>query len=73
MVSVNKCGGSCNTIDDLFVWVCVPDKVENVTGKVFNLMMWVNETRFLVPHESCECKFEMNESVCNPRQILESW
>ena len=71
-VSVNKCSGSCNTIDDQFVWVCGPDKVENVTGKVFNLMMWVNETRFLVQHESCECKFGMNESACNPNPILES-
>ena len=33
--------------------------------KVFNLMSKVNETRFLVQHESCECKYRLNESVCN--------
>ena len=27
-VSVNKCGGSCNTSDDPYVRVSVPDKVK---------------------------------------------
>ena len=36
--------------------------------KVFNLMSGVNETRFLVEHESFECKCELNESVCNSKQ-----
>ena len=27
-VSINKCGGSCNTIDDPYVSVCVPNKVK---------------------------------------------
>ena len=36
--------------------------------KVFNLMSEVNETRFSVQHESCECKYEFNEGVCNSNQ-----
>ena len=28
----------------------------------------VNETRFLVQHESCECKFRLNENVCDSKQ-----
>ena len=47
---------------------CVPNKVKNVNVKVFNLMSGVNETRFLVQHESCECKCGLNESVCNSKQ-----
>ena len=31
-------------------------------------MSGVNETRFLVQHESCECKCGLNESVCNSKQ-----
>ena len=38
--------------------------------KVFNLMSGVNKTRFLVQHESCECKCGSNESVCNSKQKL---
>ena len=30
-VSVNKCGGSCNTTKDPYALVSVPDKVKNVT------------------------------------------
>ena len=31
-------------------------------------MSEVNETRFLVQHESCECKCGSNENVCNSKQ-----
>ena len=31
-------------------------------------MSGVNETRFLVEHESCECKYGLNKSVCNSKQ-----
>ena len=30
VVNVNKCGGSCNTIDDPHAQIFVSDKVENV-------------------------------------------
>ena len=38
-VSAQKCGGSCNTIDDPYSRLCVPNKIKNVNVKVFNLMM----------------------------------
>ena len=47
-VSVHKCDGSCNTTDDPYARVCVPNKVTNLNEKVFNLMSGVNKTRFLV-------------------------
>ena len=43
-VTVNKCHGSCNPIEDPQARVCL--KVKNRTAKVFNLMSVVNETRF---------------------------
>ena len=46
--SVNKSGGSCNTIDDPYVRVFVLNKVKNVNAKVFSLVSGVNETRFSV-------------------------
>ena len=55
------CGGSCSFIDDHYTRVCVPNKVKNINVKVFNLMLWVNETRFLIQHESYECKCGLNE------------
>ena len=48
-VTVNKCGGSCNTINDLYAKTCNPNmNVKNVDVKVFNLMLGVSETRFCV-------------------------
>ena len=37
--------------------------------KIFHLTLVVNETRFLVQHESCECKCGLHENVCNSKQI----
>ena len=64
-VSFNKWGESYYTIGDPYGRVCFPNKVNNINVKVFILMSGVNETRFLVQHESCECKCGLNESVCN--------
>ena len=62
-VSVIKCHGNYNTINDSYVRICVPNKVKkNMNVKVFNLISGVNKTGFLVPHEPCECKCGFNES-----------
>ena len=44
-IKVNKCSGSCNNINDLYSKLCVPDVVQNINVKVFNLMSRTNETR----------------------------
>ena len=51
----------------MFEYVC-PNKVKDMNVNVFNLVSGVNETRFLVQHESSECKCELNESVCHSMQ-----
>ena len=37
VVSVNKCGGNCNTTDDPYARMYAPDKVKNMNVKVFNV------------------------------------
>ena len=39
-------------VDDLYDWVCVPNKVKNMNVEVFNLTSGVNETKLIVQHES---------------------
>ena len=68
IVSVNKCGGNCNTIDDPYAGVHVPNKIKKINTKVFNSMSGVNETRFLVQNQSCECKYRLSKSVCSSKQ-----
>ena len=54
-IRFNQCGGSCNAINYPYARVYVSNKARNIDVKVFNLMSGVNETRFIVQHESWEC------------------
>ena len=42
---VNKCSGSCNTLDNPMSKICVPKIVKNVNMQVYNFLMRLNETR----------------------------
>ena len=61
-IEASRCSGSCNNINDLYAKVCVPDVVENLNVKVFNLMSRTNETRFIEWHE-LKMKIVKNMSV----------
>ena len=47
IIKVNKCSGSCNSINDPYAKLCGPDVVKNINVKVFNLMSKTNETRHI--------------------------
>ena len=68
-VLVNKCSGSCNTLDDPMAKLRVPNIVKRVNMKVYNFLMRLNETRNVLWHESCKCVCRLNSSVCNSKQI----
>ena len=53
-VLVNKCSGSCNTLDNPMSKICVPKIIKNVNMKVYNFLMRLNETRNVLWHESCK-------------------
>ena len=36
-IKVNKCSGICNSINDPYANLCVPDNVKNINAKVFNV------------------------------------
>ena len=44
-VLVNKCSGSCDTLDNPMSKICVPKISKNVNMKVYNFLMGLNETR----------------------------
>ena len=68
-VLVNKCSGSCNTLDNPMSKICVPKIVKNVNMQVYNFLMRLNETRNVLWHESCKCICKLSSSVCNNKQI----
>ena len=67
-IKVNKCSGSCNNINDPCAKLCVPDVVNNINVKVFNLISITNETRHIKWHESCKSKCRLDASVCKNKQ-----
>ena len=71
-VLVNKCSGSCNTLNDPMTKLCVPNVVKRVNMKVYNFLMRLNETRNVLWHESCKCVCRLNSSVCNSKQVWNS-
>ena len=71
-VLVNKCSGSCNTLDNPMSRICVPNIIKNVNIKVYNFLMRLNETRNVLWHESCKCVCLLNPSVSNNKQIWNS-
>ena len=71
-VLVNKCSGSCNTLDDPMRRLCVPNIIKRINTKVYNFLMRLNETRNVLWHESCKCVCRLNSSVCNNKQICNS-
>ena len=46
-ITINKCKGNCNTINNPYAKFCVPDTIKNINVKVFNLMPRSNETRHI--------------------------
>ena len=46
-ITINKCKGSCNTINDPYAKLFVPNKIKNVNVEVANLIPRNNKTRHI--------------------------
>ena len=54
-VLINKCSGSCDTLDDPMAKLCVPNIIKVINMKVYNFWMRSNEILNVLWHESCKC------------------
>ena len=60
--NLDKCVGSCSTLNDLCNKVCVPNKT------VFNIITGIKESKALTKHISCKCKCKFDCRKCNSNQ-----
>ena len=67
-ITINKCKGSCNTINDPYAKLCIPDTIKNINVKVYSLMSRTNETRHIEWHKTCKCKCRLDASFCSNKQ-----
>ena len=56
VVSLYRCNGSYNTLDDLSSGICVLNKTDDVHLNVINMITRRNESKELKKHISCDCK-----------------
>ena len=61
-VKLDRCVGSCNTLNDWYNKVCVPNKTKDLSLSEFNMITGINESKALTHHISseCKCKFDCN-------------
>ena len=67
-VKLQRCVGSCITLNDLYNETCIPNKTEDLSLSVFKLITFINESRTLTKHISCECKCKFDEKKCKSNQ-----
>ena len=66
-VKINRCSGNCDSINDPYAKICVPDIVKNLNVKVFNLMWRSNETKSIKSLETCKCICRLNKIIYNSK------
>ena len=68
MVQLDKCVGSCNTLNDLPNKVCLPNKTDDLNLNMFNMITGINESKTLTKHISHECKCKFDGIKCYSNQ-----
>ena len=67
-IKINKCKRNCNTINDPYAKICVPDNIKGAYVKAFNLMSITNETKHIKWHKTCKYRCRLDASVCSNKQ-----
>ena len=57
-VKLDRCVGSCSTLNDLSNKVCVPNNKKDLNLSVCNMIMGMNESKTFSKHISRKCKFD---------------
>ena len=64
IINMNSCVVSCNSVEDPFGKICVPNKIEEVNLNVFNMVKEITESKTL----KCKCRYEFAGRKYNLRQ-----
>ena len=67
-VKLDRCVGSCNTLNDLSNKVWVPNKTGDLNLSMVNMITGISELKALTKHILCECKGRFDEKKCNSDQ-----
>ena len=65
MLILGRCNGNCNAPNHLSSRICVPNKTEDLNLNVFNMTTRISQSKTLMKHISCNCRFKSNSIKCN--------
>ena len=68
IVTLDRCGGNCNTLDNVSDRLCVSNKTKNGNSKVFNMTTRVNKSKSLGKYISFDCWSRLDEKWSNWKQ-----
>ena len=63
-VNLDRCTGSCNTLDDLSNKACVPNETEDLSLHDFNMITGINKSK-IVNYIPCKYKCKIDDKKCN--------
>ena len=67
-IKINRCKGSCNTINDPYAKICVPNQIKNINVNYLIYCQELMKKRHIKWHKTCKCKCKLNGSICNNKQ-----
>ena len=67
-LELDRCFGSCNTINDLSNKVCVPNKPEDLNLSLFNMIIGISESKALTKYVSYKCICRSDGRNCKSDQ-----
>ena len=67
-VKLDRCVGSCNTLNDLSNKLFIPNKTEDLNLSVFNIITCINELQTLTKNISCKRKRKLGGTKCKSNQ-----
>ena len=70
MASLNRCNGSCNTLDYLPDRICVLNKADDLNLVVFDLITRINWETALTKHASWDFKCKFDGQKCD---LVQTW
>ena len=68
IISLYSCNWSYNIAEAKFGRICVPNKVEDVNLKIFNMVKGKNESKIIAKYISCKCRCKFPSRKCNSIQ-----
>ena len=64
-IGVDRCIGSCNSKDNPYYKICLPDSIKNISVKSLDLISQRLVFKNISFHKTCKCGCLLHEKICH--------